>query len=68
MMKQKELESQLAEARLAKLQLEMNQEKQAFLLEKQKLLQVLFCMLSVTAHISVTQCFHLLAPLTWIFA
>ncbi|XP_043225802.1 alpha-taxilin-like [Amphibalanus amphitrite] len=39
MMKQKELESQLAEARLAKLQLEMNQEKQAFLLEKQKLLQ-----------------------------
>ena len=40
MMKQKELESQLAEARLAKLQLEMNQEKQAFLLEKQKLLQV----------------------------
>ncbi|XP_037082008.1 alpha-taxilin-like [Pollicipes pollicipes] len=39
MMKQKELESQLAEARLAKIQLEMNQEKQAFLLEKQKLLQ-----------------------------
>ena len=39
-MKQKELESQLAEARLAKLQLELNQEKQAFLLEKQKLLQV----------------------------